>query len=334
MNQLRMGWAATAAAASLSCAPAMQAQGEQPSTQQQPTSHAVALPVPTGTVHGTLLRPSPAASMRTAAVIIAGSGPTDRDGNSAVIAGDNNSLRQLAEALAEAGIASIRYDKRGIGESTSAAAAEADLRFQHYVDDAAAWVARLRESGDFDRILVIGHSEGALIGTLAAQQTPVDGLVLIAGMGRSMATTVRAQLAAQLPPEMMVQVDSMLATIAHGRTLDNVPPMLAPLFRPSVQPYLRSVMSIEPAAELARVQVPVLIVSGTTDLQVSIDNDARRLAAAAPNARLVVIEGMNHILKHVDGSSIQQQLPSYGDPSLPLMPELIRAVTEFAAPPR
>jgi uncharacterized protein len=289
----------------------------------------VELTTGSGTLHGTLLRPEPGGGLRTAAVIIAGSGPTDRDGNSALLPGHNNSLRMLAEALADAGITTVRFDKRGIAASSAAMTAEADLRFQHYVDDAAGWVDQLRELRAFDRIFIIGHSEGALVATLAAQQTTVDGVILIAPMGRSMATTVRAQLATQLPPPMLAEVDSILAGIADGRTVD-VPPMLAPLFRASVQPYLRSVMNIDPATELARVQAPTLIVSGTTDIQVTVE-DARLLADAAQRSRLVVVERMNHILKQVE-ADMQQQMSSYSDPSLPLATELVRAIVDFLQP--
>jgi uncharacterized protein len=292
------------------------------------TSRDVQLTTPAGTLRGTLLSPAAAVATRTVAVIISGSGPTDRDGNSGMLPGKNNSLLQLAEALADGGIATLRYDKIGVGESVPSQLSEVDLRFDHFIDHAAGWVLMLRDSGDYDRIFIIGHSEGALIGKRVAEQTPVAGVVSIAGMGRSLAATIRGQLAAQLPAEAMVQVDSIMAAIAEDRPAPPIPPFLASLFRPSVQPYLRSLMTIDPAAVAARLDMPLLIINGTTDLQVSVEEDARRLAAAAPSARLVTVEGMNHVLKRVDGN-IPQQLPSYSDPSLPIAAEVVQAIREF-----
>src|SRR5690606_11236335 len=116
-------------------------------------------------------------------LIIAGSGPTDRDGNSPLLPGQNNSLRLLAEGLAQRGIATLRYDKRGIAESANAELREADLRFNTYVDDAAALLSRLHDDARFSRVSVVGHSEGALIAVMAAQKAAVDAIVSIAGAG-------------------------------------------------------------------------------------------------------------------------------------------------------
>src|SRR5579859_7330981 len=99
----------------------------------------VQLKTPSGTIYGTLLVPS-APKRMPVVLLIAGSGPTDRNGNSAMLPAPNNSLKMLAEALAARNIASLRYDKRGIGESKAAMTAEKDLRFDTYVDDAVAWV--------------------------------------------------------------------------------------------------------------------------------------------------------------------------------------------------
>ena len=144
---------------------------------------ATELKTPTGTLHGTLLAPESKKPVPVV-LIISGSGPTDRDGNSAILPGKNDSLKMLAEGLAAKGIASLRYDKRGIGESAGAMTAEKDLRFETYIDDAAAWAAKLKKDPRFSRVVIAGHSEGSLIGMVAAQKGAAAAYVSIAGLAR------------------------------------------------------------------------------------------------------------------------------------------------------
>jgi pimeloyl-ACP methyl ester carboxylesterase len=287
---------------------------------------AVQLQTPTGVLHGTLLLPGTAAAPVPVVLLIAGSGPTDRDGNSPLLPGKNNSLKMLAEALAAQGIASLRYDKRGIAASVGAATSEADLRITHYGDDAAAWVAQLRKDKRFSTVTIAGHSEGSLLGIMAARKERPDALVSIAGAGRPAADALAEQLERGLPPEIKTEALRILGELRAGRTVAHVPPTLAALFRPSVQPYLLSWLPLDPAAELARLDLPALIVQGTTDVQIAV-KDAERLAAAYPRGKLLVIDGMNHVLKEVREAS--QQAASYSDPALPLHPALSGPIVEL-----
>lgn len=302
-----------------------------PNTPPPPPAEApferLTLETATGQLHGTVLTPGGAAPYPVA-LLIAGSGPTDRDGNSA-IAGANNSLKMMAEALAADGWASVRYDKRGVGESMPAMVSEAELRFTTYVDDATAWIDHLQVDPRFSRVVVVGHSEGSLIGMLAAGRAEADGFVSVAGPGRPAAEVLRGQLQGQLPPDLMQRSLDLIRAIGAGRRIpeDQVPQLLMALFRPSIQPYLTSWFAYDPADELARLTLPTLIVQGTTDIQVSAD-DARLLAAAQPEARLDLISGMNHILKRVSADPLQQQ-QSYSNPELPLHPALMPAVLDF-----
>lgn len=291
------------------------------------SEQALALTTPTGTLHGTLALPAAITTPLPVALIIAGSGPTDRDGNSAVLPGRNDSLKQLAGALAEAGIASLRYDKRGIAASAAAGPGEADLRFEHYVDDAAAWVRHLGQDQRFARVLVIGHSEGALIGLLAAQRGTVAAYVSIAGPADAAPVLLRRQLAGRLPPELAARNEAILSALQAGQPQADVPAPLMALYRPSVQPYLISWFRHAPGAELARLTLPCLIVQGDTDIQVGVA-DAQALHAARPACTLVVLPGMNHVLKAVP-ADVQQQLASYGDATLPLVPALPQAIVRF-----
>ena len=290
------------------------------------TAVPVTLDTPTGAIAGTLELPA-SAGPHPVVLIIAGSGPTDRNGNTPALPGANNSLKYLAEGLAARGVASLRYDKRGIGESRGAMTAEADLRFDHYVDDAAAWVAKLRADRRFDRVVVLGHSEGSLIGMLAAEKGGVAGVVSLSGAGRPAAKLIHDQLARQLPPEMLAQADRAMDAVAAGRAPDSIPPVLNTLFRPSVRPYMASWFRHDPAAVAGRLTVPLLIAQGTTDLQTSPD-EARAIAAGQPKGTLLLVDGMNHVLKLASGG-MAEQMRSYGDPAMPVAPALVEGIVGF-----
>lgn len=278
------------------------------------------------TLAGTLLVPA-AAGKLPVALLIAGSGPTDRDGNSALPGFRNDSLKLLAEALARQGIASLRYDKRGVGASRLAVMSESAQRFDDLVDDAAAWIARLKADPRFSQVVVIGHSEGSLVGMLAAPRARADALVSVAGIADGLGVVLRRQLEGKLPPALASDSDRILASLEHGQTVAETPPALAMLYRPSVQPYLVSILKYAPAERFAALRIPALIVQGTSDTQVSVDQ-AEKLKAAKPDALLAIIPDMNHTLKQATLDPLQQKA-AYGDPSLPLHPRLTPAIAGF-----
>ncbi|MFN4290273.1 MAG: alpha/beta hydrolase [Permianibacter sp.] len=287
-------------------------------------SQLLELKLPDVTLRGTLEQPLTTERVPVA-LIVAGSGPTDRDGNSKLLPGANNSLKMLAQQLASNGIASLRYDKRGVGESTWLQPDESKLRIDSFVNDADAWAAELERRG-FAKPVLIGHSEGALLVTLLAQRRAVAGVVLIAGAGRSADVLLQEQLQKQAP-HLLADSARILAELKAGRLVADVPPSLAALYRPSVQPYMQSWLRRDPAVELGKLKVPVLTVAGGADIQVSAA-DAGALAAVA-SVQALRIANMNHVLKAVAvGDSVMQQR-SYGDPALPLAPELVPAVVSF-----
>ncbi len=290
-----------------------------------PTTTPITLPGQPAPLHGTLLTPE--APPRAVAVIIPGSGPTDRDGNS-VLGVSGGTYRLLAEALAEQGVASLRYDKRGLGESAAALTGEADLRFDTYVTDARDWAAQAAGAANLPCAWLIGHSEGALI-ALAAVRTPDDkvcGLVLLAGAGRPAGVVIREQLAAA-PEPLKTQAFAVLSELEQGRAVTDIPAPLLALFRPSVQPYLMSWLPLDPAALIAAYPGPVMIGQGTTDIQISM-TDAEALKAARPDATLERFEGVNHLLK-IAPAERSANLATYSDPSLPLAPGVAAAVGGF-----
>ncbi|OWQ45351.1 hypothetical protein CDL60_18995 [Roseateles noduli] len=286
----------------------------------------VSIATPAGRLQGT--REAPAESRHPVAqvLIIAGSGPTDRDGNSPG-GMRNNSLCYLAKALAAEGMSVLRYDKRGVAGSRSAAVKEIDLRFQTFVDDAGRWIDDLREREPTVPLVVIGHSEGALVGALATQAHRADGFISLAGSAHRLGDLLRLQFAARGTAAQRNENERILTALEAGHPVDDVPPELAALYRSSVQPYLLSSLPLDPTKIYSRLDLPVLVAHGTTDIQVPVE-DADTLARSVPKASRCIVEGMNHILKQVPAETLTQ-LASYADPSLPVSPSLTRCISAF-----
>jgi pimeloyl-ACP methyl ester carboxylesterase len=297
---------------------------------------AVKVETPTGNLYGTLLVP---VSKRKVPVvlIISGSGPTDRNGNSPVFKGPNNSLKLLAEGLAAHGIASLRYDKRGIGETgkemllaaqkAKQIPREEDFRFDAFIDDAVLCGQKLRNDKRFSSLTIVGHSEGSLIGMVAARKMRADSYVSVAGAGRPAQQILLEQLKLQLTPGLLKQTEEILNLLSVGQTVSSVPSELNLFLRPSIQPYMISWLRYDPAKEIAALTAPALIVQGTTDVQVSVE-DAKRLANAKSTAKLLIVEGMNHVLKEVSRDH-EKQVASYSDPTLPVMASFINEISRF-----
>lgn len=273
-----------------------------------------------GDIYGTLSLPDEGSSFPVA-LIIAGSGPTDRDGNNVMM--KNNSLKLLSTHLAEKGIAAVRYDKRGIAASKTSGN-EGSLRFEDYINDAKDWVKLLKGDKRFSKVVVIGHSEGSLIGMIAA--VDADAFVSIAGAGQSADLILKEQLSTQ-PEEVKNAAFPIIAKLKNGITVMDVDPAFYSLFRPSVQPYMISWFKYDPQKEIAKLTKSVLLLQGTNDLQVGIE-EAKRLSKACPEAKLVIIEKMNHVLRIVNGDR-EANMAAYENPELPLAAELLSSVTSF-----
>lgn len=278
-----------------------------------------------GVLHGSLLLPQQD-TPPPVVLIIAGSGPTDRDGNNPA-GGRVDNLKRLALLLANANIASVRYDKRGVAASQSATPDERDLSVERYVADVVAWGHKLKADPRFGPLILIGHSEGALIASLAAEQAGASAVISLAGSGRPMAEVVREQLAERLPPAQLARGSALLDRLEAGQTSLDVPAPLRQVFRPSVQPYLITLFRQDPAAAFARLSMPALIVQGRNDVQVDVA-DAQKLKDAKPDAHLVLIEGMNHMLR-ISPKDMSEQRESYQNPQLPLARELGEQIVAF-----
>ncbi|MGJ4901868.1 alpha/beta hydrolase [Bradyrhizobium sp. HKCCYLS2058] len=261
------------------------------------------------------------------ALLIAGSGSTDRDGNGPQL--KPATLKKLAEQLALQGIASLRYDKRGARGWKAEFGKPEDFRFKDYVDDAASLVDFLR--GKFARIVLVGHSEGGLVAILTARRTPVDRLVLLTTSARRQGDLLKAQLEKKLPAAKMEPVAKAIDAIMAGQVVDPPPPELP--VAPSMQPSIGSAFAEDPIDPLKQLTIPILIVGGARDHQIA-RLDMVALAAAAPAAKSLWLPDMNHVL--VDVANEDENLASYNDTERPLDPDMVEAVAGFitAAGPR
>lgn len=285
----------------------------------------ITLDTGSGELFGSLLLPKSDTPVPVV-LIISGSGPTDRDGNNPD-GGRNDSLKRLAWVLAKHNIASVRYDKRGVAASLAATPDERNLTLEAYVSDAEAWGRKLKADPRFGKLILLGHSEGALIASLAAPSVDAAAVISLSGSARPIDQVVRQQLSNHLPPPLMLRSNELLDSLKAGKTDDNVPPPLQAIFRPSVQPYLISLFRQDPAAAFAKLKMPALIIQGSNDIQVGV-NDAKMLKAAKPDAELALIEGMNHVMRIVP-NDVKRQLASYRDPQLPLAAELGTRILGF-----
>lgn len=288
----------------------------------------VTVPGPRGPLAGTLIDPDAKAP---AIVLIPGSGPTDRDGNNPLgVAG--GPYRQLAEALAGKGVATLRIDKRGLFGSKAAIADPNAVTITDYAADARAWADMLRQRTGRKCVWLMGHSEGVLVALRAAQDPKgICGLVLVSGAGRPLGEVIRAQLraspgAASLLPQAEKAIDELEA----GRRVPvaDIPAPLMSLFNERVQPYLIDAFAYDPAKLLAAVKLPVLIVQGDRDIQVGVA-EAERLKQGQPAATLTILPGVNHVLRPVASDDRAANVATYGDANLPIAPTVAEAIAAF-----
>lgn len=283
------------------------------------------LKTPTGDVEGTLLKPE-AKGKIPVVLLVSGSGPTDRNGNQSGL--ENNSLKMLAEEMAKTGLASLRYDKRGVAHSSAAGTDEGEMRLDTFVNDVINWAVLLANDKRFSRVIVAGHSEGSLLGLIAANRTKkISALISIAGAGRAADEIIKEQLN-MAPEKIKASLYPMLDKVKNGDTVSDVPPIFYAFLRPGIQPYLTSWFKYNPQTEIAKLSIPILIVQGTTDLQVK-EKDAELLAQAQPKATLKLIKNMNHVLKDAESTDKESQKNSYANPELPLNKEFVKEINAF-----
>jgi len=256
------------------------------------------------------------------ALLIAGSGTTDHDGNGPQI--KPATLKKLSEQLAARKIATLRYDKRGAGGWKPEFGRPEDFRFRDYVNDAVALVNYLRDGGKFSKVILVGHSEGGLVAILTARRVPVDRLVLLATAARRQGDLLKAQLEKTLAPEMFQPIAKAIDDIMAGQIVD--PPPAGLSIPPPMQPGIASAFIEDPIVPLKLIEVPTLIAAGGHDRQLA-RLDFAALAAASPAAKTLWLADMNHVL--VDVADEADDLTAYNQPERALDPDLIDSVAAF-----
>ncbi|RMB60446.1 alpha/beta hydrolase [Dokdonia sinensis] len=273
-------------------------------------------------VVGTLLKP--AQPSQTLIIIIPGEGAVDRDGNSKMAR--NNSLKKLAEGLAEQGIATFRYDKRVLTLLKKRALQENKLRFDNFIEDALATVQYFNDRNIFNNIYILGHSQGSLVGIVAAQQSKVKGVISLNGPGQSIDKTIVSQIELQMP-DLKENAENAFATLKEKGQVKDYGPALSSIFRKDLQPFMSSWMAYNPRREIRKLKIPTLIIGGTKDLQASVA-EAEILKKSKPDAELVIIENMNHLGFEITGDDLENS-KSYNETNRPVMPALIETISAF-----
>ena len=278
-----------------------------------------------GSISGTLTMPKNVTDKVPLVIIIGDSGPTDRDGNNAKAEIKGNTYKLLAIALGKNGIATVRYDKRGVGQSVSSTK-ESQLRIDDYGDDAVGLIGSLADDERFSKIILLGHGEGAVVSMIAIIDQPIKAFISIEGAGDTADKLLVDQMKDK-PKFLVDEFKTILDSMRKGKTTDNVDPSLYYIARPSYQHFLMSWCRCSPIRGIKAIKKPVLIIQGTTDLTIPVEN-GQKLKKAKSEAVYLEIKGMNHILKAAPADE-EQNLATYSNPDLPLKPELVTGIVDF-----
>ncbi|WP_188652492.1 alpha/beta hydrolase family protein [Yeosuana aromativorans] len=272
-------------------------------------------------IDGTLLTPN-TPEKPDLVIIIGGSGPTDRNGNQNFMR--NNSLKKLAEGLLNNNIATFRYDKR-IVKQLKHGNIDKNIMFDDFVSDASATIDYFKKTNTFNKIYVLGHSQGSLVGMLAAKNK-ADGFISIAGVAQPIDSIVIEQIE-KTYPVFTNDAKRIFTSLRKGKKTDDYPKELAAIFNKDIQPFMMNWMQYNPREEIKKLKMPILIITGTSDLQVEV-KEANLLKEAVPSASLKIIDKMNHVLVPIKDDNLENS-KSYDEASRKLSPELIEDITEF-----
>jgi len=274
-------------------------------------------------INGTLYIPENNSTKTKLVILIAGSGPTDRNGNQ--MGAVTNFAKNFAVAVAEGGNAVFAYDKRMFAQMKSGELKEETMRFEDGIKDVEDIIIFFRAQKKYSKIIIAGHSEGSLIGMVAAQGK-ADAYISLAGVGNPADEIILEQITKQAPM-LKDEVEKNLAILKSGQTFTLENQMLASIFRESVQPYMISWFKYNPQNEIKKLKIPVLLINGTKDIQVDV-RELDLLKVAKPDAQVAVIENMNHLLREIKGDDTEN-IASYTDGNLPVMAPLISIVNQF-----
>lgn len=270
-------------------------------------------------VDGTLLTPD-GIEQPPLVIFIAGSGPTDRNGNQALV--KNNMLKKLAESLSERGIATFRYDKRVVKQLRTRNL-DKNIRFDDFVTDAKSVINHFKST--YSNLIVAGHSQGSLVGLLTLD-AGANGFISLAGAANSIDQIILEQIS-KSAPFFTADTKRVLDLLKSGQTTTDFPPALSSIFNLDLQPFMSNWMQYNPKDLIKELEIPVLILNGTKDLQVAA-TEAQQLKEAKEEAQLEIIENMNHLLFEINGDDLVNS-KSYNDNSYVVMPQVIEIITAF-----
>lgn len=256
------------------------------------------------------------------AIIIGGSGPTDRNGNQNFL--KNNALKKLAHALTENSIATFRYDKRIVKQIRNHNV-DPNIKFDHFIEDAIAVIDYFKATNAYNKIYVIGHSQGSLVGMIASKDR-ANGFISLAGAGQNIGDVLIDQVS-RTAPQFSEDTKTIVSNLKKGKMINDYPPALASVFKKDIQPFMMNWMQYEPTEIIKTLQIPILIINGSKDLQVGID-EANKLKEASPKAGLKIIDDMNHVLVPILGDDLENS-KSYNEPNRKISGALTESITTF-----
>ncbi len=258
-------------------------------------------------------------------LIVSGSGPVPKNGLA-------NEYAQLSIELAEKGIASLRYDKRGTFDSNGIQIDENKVRVIDYVDDIEKLINHLKKDKRFSDVFVLGHSQGALFGAIAIEKAPVKGFISVAGAGRTIDLILKEQIKNNdlNPPEVISESDNILNELKKGNTIEEVSEIVKPIFRRSIQEYLIDWISYDPVKVYKKISsTPIMIIQGKNDIQIS-EKDAIILADVLEDNEPILIDKMSHIMKNAATKEDRKEhIKIYSNVKEPLNEEFITNVITF-----
>ena len=229
--------------------------------------------------------------------------------------------------LTEAGIATFRYDKRVVKQIRQGNV-DPHILFDDFVSDAKDVITYFKESESFSKIYVLGHSQGSLVGMLNASKN-VDGFVSIAGAGQNIGDVIVEQVT-NMNPDLGAEAQKVVDQLKKGETTTDYPPALASVFNTAIQAFMINWMQYNPTDIIKDLNIPILILNGTKDLQVP-EEEAKLLKEANDSAELVIIENMNHVLFEIKGDNLENS-KSYNEVMRPIAPKLIKSIVAFINP--
>ncbi len=257
-------------------------------------------------------------------IFVHGSGNVDRNGNQMMMNANANYIKMLNDSLVSKGIAFYRYDKRTATQSNLKFLMNG-MSFDGFVEDVNLTINKFKNDNRFSSIILIGHSQGALVSMLV-DHAHVDKYISLAGPSHSVDKTIIGQVRRQNGDSIATIVESHFKELATTGSIEKVDPNLISLFNKPTQPFMASWMKYNPTEEIKKVNLPILILNGDKDIQVSVD-DAERLHEVNKKSEKVIIENMNHVLKTIENDS--ENLPSYSSPDFPLSQKLVSTIEAF-----